>query len=201
MNNRIFILFLICILLSIASVAQSFQGGIAAGLVGSQVNGDTYSGYNKPGAYAAAWIKFSVSERSNLQTELSYFQKGSRHNPDVNKGDDSFYLMRLGYIEMPFNYGYQLSEKISIHGGPAFSFLLHSYEEFNYIEADYGKFQLFNLAANIGVSYKLNEKYSVVFRNNRSLLSIRDQNKDNSLSSFFKGQYNDALMLFLSYKL
>lgn len=181
--------------------AQSFQGGIAAGLVGSQVNGDTYSGYNKPGIYASGWIRIGLGERSRFHTELSYFQKGSRHNPDVNKGDEEFYLMRLGYIEMPFLYEYKLSEKMSIHGGPAISFLLHNYEEFNYLMADYGKFQLFNLTANIGMGYNLNEKYSVILRNNRSLLSIRDQKKDNSLSSFFKGQYNDALILILSYKL
>lgn len=188
--------------LAVGSVsAQLFQGGIGAGLVGSQVNGDTYSGYNKPGVYAAGWIKIGLGERSRFHTELSYFQKGSRHNPDVNKGDEDFYLMRLGYIEMPFLYEYKLSEKLSIHGGPAISFLLHSYEEFNYLIADYGKFQLFNLTANIGMAYNLNEKYSVILRNNRSLLSIRDQKKDNSISSFFKGQYSDALMLILSYKL
>ena len=71
--------------LSYASVAQKFQGGIAAGLVGSQVAGDTYSGYNKPGAYTGIWVRLALNDRSSLQTELSYFQKGSRHNPDEEK--------------------------------------------------------------------------------------------------------------------
>jgi len=181
--------------------SQSFQGGVAAGLVGSQVNGDTYSGYNKPGAYAAAWVKIAVNERSALQTELSYFQKGSRHNPNVNKGDETFYLMRLGYIEMPFLYEYKLNEKLSLQAGPSFSFLLHSYEEFTYLPADFGKFRLFNLSATAGVAYKLNEKLSVLLRNNRSLISIRNEEKDISPGTLLKGQYSDAMALFLSYKL
>lgn len=200
MNKRIPILLSLFLFFSMVVFSQSFQGGVAAGLVGSQVNGDTYSGYNKPGAYAAGWIKISISERSALQTELSYFQKGSRHNPNVNKGDETFYLMRLGYIEMPFLYEYKLSEKLSLHGGPSFSLLLHSYEEFTYLPADYGKFRLINFSACLGLSYKLYEKLDVVLRNNRSLVSIRDIDKDNSPGTFFKGQYSDAMVIFLSYR-
>ena len=37
--------------LSCAGHAQDFNGGLMAGLVGSQVAGDTYSGYNKAGLF------------------------------------------------------------------------------------------------------------------------------------------------------
>jgi len=110
-----------------ASYAQAFKGGVAAGLVGSQVAGDSYSGFHKPGAYAGFWVSLDFGKQSSIYTELSYFQKGSRHNPDEKKQDYTFYLMRLGYIEMPFLYQFHLKNKTIPEVGPSFSFILNSY--------------------------------------------------------------------------
>ncbi len=187
--------------LSYASVAQKFQGGIAAGLVGSQVAGDTYSGYNKPGAYTGIWVRLALNDRSSLQTELSYFQKGSRHNPDEEKQDYTTYLMRLGYIEMPFLYQLNLKNKITFEAGPSFSFLIHSYEELNGLEYT-GDFRLFNTSLMAGVGYPITEKLSAHFRMDSSILSIRKSLVSEAKSRIFdQGQYNDCILFFLSYKL
>ena len=188
--------------LQMVSVAQQFQGGIAAGLVASQVAGDTYSGYHKPGAYVGMWVLLALNERSSFQTELSYIQKGSRHNPDNTTQDYTFYLMRLGYIEMPVLYQYHLKNKITFEAGPAFSFLVHSYEERDYDEISYGEFNLFNLSFIAGIGYPITEKFGVHFRVNSSITSIRtNENAGTRDRLFDNGQYNDALVLFLSYKL
>ena len=157
----------------LTSTAQQFQGGVAAGLVGSQVAGDTYSGFDKPGAYAGIWVRLAVSERTSFQTEISYFQKGSRHNPDEKRQDMTFYLMRLGYVEMPFLYQLHLKNKAILEVGPSLSFLLHSYEELNYEEISFGKFTLFNPSFMAGIGFPITERLSAHFRMNSSLLSIR----------------------------
>jgi hypothetical protein len=187
---------------SLPLMAQQFKGGVAGGLVGSQVAGDTYSGFHKPGAYAGVWVRLDVNERSSFQTELSYFQKGSRHNPDEKRDDFTFYLMRLGYIEMPFLYQYHLKSKVSLEVGPSFSYLLHSYEELDYGEVTYGKFSLFNPSFMAGIGYPVNEKLSVHLRINNSILSIRtDEVTGGRYRLFDHGQYNDCILFFLSYKL
>jgi len=197
--------YLIIVLLFVtvlSSRAQAFQGGVAAGLVGSQVAGDTYSGFHKPGAYAGLWIRLGLSERSSLQTELSYFQKGSRHNPDEKKQDFTFYLMRLGYIEMPFLYQYKLKNKLTLEAGPSFSFLLHSYEEMDYIEVTYGDFSLLNLSFMAGIGYPVTDRLGVQFRMNSSILSIRKDQVSGAVYRLFDhGQYNDCILFFLSYRL
>lgn len=181
--------------------SQQFQGGVAAGLVGSQVAGDTYSGFHKPGAYAGIWVRLAVSERSSIQTELSYFQKGSRHNPDEKKQDYTFYLMRLGYIEMPFLYQFHMKNKVILEVGPSFSFLLHSYEELDYEEITYGDFCLFNPSFMAGIGYPITEKLSVNFRMNSSLISIRKDEVSGAVYRLFDhGQYNDCILFFLGYK-
>jgi hypothetical protein len=188
--------------MNLISFSQAFQGGVAAGLVGSQVAGDTYAGFHKPGAYAGIWVRLAAGERSSFQTEISYFQKGSRHNPDEKKQDFTFYLMRLGYIEMPFLYQYHLKNKITLEVGPSFSFLLHSYEELDYEEISYGDFSLVNLSFMAGFGYPVTEKLGAHFRMNSSILSIRKDEINGAVYRIFDhGQYNDCILFFLSYKL
>jgi len=201
MKQTYFFIFLLSFSV-LASVAQKFQGGLAAGLVGSQVAGDTYSGFHKPGAFAGLWVRLAASERSSFQTEISYFQKGSRHNPDEKRQDYTFYLMRLGYIEMPFLYQYHLKNKLVLEVGPSFSFLLHSYEELDYLEVSYGEFSLVNLSFMAGIGYPVTEKLSVNFRMDSSLLSIRKDEVNGAVYRLFSyGQFNDCILFFLSYKL
>jgi hypothetical protein len=199
-KSLLFFLFLVFTILT--SFAQPFQGGVAAGLVGSQVAGDTYSGFHKPGAYAGIWVRLAAGERSSFQTELSYFQKGSRHNPDEKKQDFTFYLMRLGYIEMPLLYQYKFKNKLMLEVGPSFSFLLHSYEELDYLEVNYGDFSLMNLSFMAGIGFPVTERLSAHFRMNSSILSIRKDEVSGGVYRLFDhGQYNDCILFFLSYRL
>jgi len=201
MKQKILITIFLFIVLD-ASFAQQFQGGVAAGLVGSQVAGDTYSGFHKPGAYGGFWVRLALSDRTSIQTEISYFEKGSRHNPDEKHQDPTFYLMRLGYIEMPFLYQFQLKNKIRFEVGPSFSLLLHSYEELDYMEVTYGKFSLINPSFMAGIGYPISPKLSANFRMNSSVLSIRTDEVNGAVYRLFDhGQYNDCILFFLSYKL
>lgn len=199
---KYFVLITLLTLVGFSATAQQFQGGVAGGLVGSQVAGDTYSGFNKAGIYASLWVRLGLSDRTSLQSEISYFQKGSRHNPDEKHMDMTFYLMRLDYIEMPFLYQLQLKSKIRLEVGPSFSLLLHSHEERDYLGIDYGKFNLINPSFMAGIGYPLGEKLSVHFRMNSSMLSIRKDPANGAVYRFFDhGQYNDCLLFFVSYKL
>jgi len=193
---------LVLLVLSFGSSAQAFQGGVAAGLVGSQVAGDTYSGFNKAGAYASIWVRLGLGESSALQTELSYFQKGSRHNPDDKKQDYTFYLMRVNYIEMPLLYQYSFKSKLRIETGLSMAYLLHSYEELDYIEVTYGDFSLFNPTFIAGFGYPITDRLSAHFRLDSSILSIRtDEVSGARYRIFDHGQYNDCILLYLSYKM
>jgi hypothetical protein len=97
--------YLIIILFTLSSAfsfSQSFKGGIMAGLAGSQVDGDTYSGYNRLGFLAGAYVGHDIANKFDWQFELKYIQKGSykRQNPDA--GDLTIYKLRLNYVEVPF---------------------------------------------------------------------------------------------------
>jgi hypothetical protein len=73
-NIQFFILIVFITGIRIAE-AQRFQGGLKAGLVGSEVSGDNLSGPSKPGFYASAFTSclFQIFPFCNLK--LCLFRK------------------------------------------------------------------------------------------------------------------------------
>lgn len=184
-----------------SSYGQSFKGGVHAGLVGSQVAGDLYSGYNKAGISGGGWVSMEVSPRGELQMELSFLQKGSRENPDYDKGKFDSYLMRLGYVELPFLYRMIYSNKLNFETGLGMNFLLYHFER-SMEEELLKEFNNQNLCFILGLSYNINEHLRANFRTNNSILSIRKEKINGDVWRLWGyGQFSDALILSLYYKL
>ena len=185
--------------------AQGFNGGVTLGLVGSQVAGDTYSGYNKAGIFGGGWVSYDISKHSGFQMELTYFQKGSRHNPNYEKNPADFpYLFRADYVEIPFLYQYKTG-KFIIETGPSMGVLIHYYEESDQLiisdneNANYPA--RLTLQINLGLRFVISENFSAGLRTNNSLLNIRHKNVTGDVWRIFDhGQYNDALVIAAYYK-
>jgi hypothetical protein len=99
--KRYFLLSLLLFGIHYVSFSQAFKAGISAGLSTSQVGGDGYGGFNKAGLTGGVFINTSLNEKMDGQFELEYVQKGSRKNPDTEKGDTEFFLLRLDYVQIP----------------------------------------------------------------------------------------------------
>jgi hypothetical protein len=84
---------------AIKGSSQIFEGGFILGMTASQVDGDTYSGFDKIGLTSGAYIQMEISDNSALKMELRYTQRGA-----YNKQDDQnpgFYKLNLHYGELP----------------------------------------------------------------------------------------------------
>ena len=196
-------LIILLLFLGINSIAQQFHGGVMAGLVGSQVAGDTWSGYKKAGIFAGGYVNLDIGTVSALQLELTYFQKGSRENPTEKNGYQS-YLLRLNYIEMPILYQYKTG-RFTIEVGPSAGFLMGYYESVNQeVISDqqyYVKPARVTLQINLGFQFALTPKIGVDFRTNNSLLNIYSQKQSGDFRRFFDyGRYNDSLVLSMFYR-
>src|ERR1700741_5656237 len=62
-------------------IDQTFRPVIYASLVASQVDGDTYAGYSKPGFMFGAGINRQLSKLFEVECGLTLIQKGARHIP------------------------------------------------------------------------------------------------------------------------
>ena len=198
-----YILLLIVLCTGIFVSAQQFHGGVIGGIAGTQVAGDQLSGYNKAGIFLGGYVNLDVGEKSALQMELTYFQKGSRENPK-EKNNYYSYLLRVNYIEMPLLYQYKAG-KFIVETGPSAGFLLNYYEEDNLeVISDhqgYIKPARVTLQVNLGISYFITEHIGVGLRTNNSLLNIYSENQTGDVRRIFDyGRYNDSLILIMYYQ-
>ena len=182
--------------------AQKFEGGAVLGLVGSQIAGDQLAGYKKAGLNVGGWINLPIGEKSKLQMELTYIQKGSRDNPDYEKEKYDSYLMRLGYVQLPFVYLYQYNNFLGFEAGLGMNFLIHSNEKFSGYETIDSPFKRTNLCFTGGMSFRITDLIKISLRTDNSLFSIRKKKVSGDVWRFWDyGQYSDALVLSAYYKL
>ena len=203
MLNKYFIIIIFILGVGLTATGQQFHGGITAGLVGSQVAGDTYSGYNKAGIFLGGFVSIDVSEKSALHMELTYFQKGSRENP-TEKNAYRSYILRLNYIEFPVFYQYKAG-RFTIEAGPSAGFLMGYYEEVDQeVISDhqyYNKPERVTLQINLGLRFAISEKLGVYFRTNNSLMNFFSENQTGDVRRLWDyGRYNDALVLSVFYQ-
>lgn len=209
---RYVIFILSFIVLASTAIGQDFNGGIMAGVAGTQVAGDyIYTdvdtiglhGFHKAGIFAGAFVNLQISEHSAFQMELEFFQKGSRENPDSANYYNQ-YLFRVNYIELPVLYQYIASKRFKIEFGPSLGFLLGYYEERDYYEIKKGNrpasvtFQL-----NAGLYINIFQHLAANIRTNNSLLNIRSENATGDILRIFPGnygQFNDCLVFSLFYQ-
>ncbi|MCX6271992.1 MAG: porin family protein [Bacteroidetes bacterium] len=199
--------YVLLFVLPFIAAAQAFQGGLLLGVVGSQVAGDMYSGFNKVGFTAGGYVNLKLSQRYKVQLEMEYIQKGSRHNSDPNQGDLIDYRLNVNYIEVPLLLRYDLMERISAEAGLGMAFLVSHKETINGYDMSKGAttpgFRSSNLSIMGGVSYSFYERYCIGFRADSSVLTMRKGSGTGFVRRFTNdwGQFHDLLVFSLYYKL
>lgn len=199
MKDKIFTLIAL-IGFTLVSFGQDFHGGVLFGVAGTEISGDRLSGPNKAGLYLGGFVNREFGERSSLQMELDFIQKGSRENPDsLSYGS---YLLRLSYIEIPVNYRYEFAERALLEVGLSLGVLVHSYEEVDEIEAPLGVYPDFNpldLSFSFGLFYALTKKMKINVRYANSILAVRPHSNGQTYK-WNRGQYNEVLSFVLFYQ-
>jgi len=199
MKTKIFFI-LIFLSTSFLVKAQYFNAGIKAGLVGSQVDGDGYSGYDKLGLDAGIFVNYQLSMRTSLQLEMEYIQKGSSHIPTYIDGDIIEYKMRTSYLQLPVLFQYKFTKNISAEMGPAFGLLLSNYEEFNGWDIPSNPFRKFAFSWITGINYNISNSWKANFRLDYSLMGIRQKPAPGDRWIFLQyGQFNNALVISIQY--
>jgi hypothetical protein len=188
-------------ILTLAASGQEykFNAGIIGGLSTSQVDGDQLAGYDKVGIKAGAFVNRKFSEHVSLQMELLFIQKGSRK--PINTDDNSYFIMRLNYIEVPLVFRFQFSKKIIGEAGPSVATLVSSEEsdEVGVIKSR-PEFKKFDYLVNGGGYYKLSDNWLFNLRFSYSIFPIRPFDTARPYAFFDRGQFNNVLALALHYQ-
>lgn len=188
------------VLLSIAATAQSrFTPGIKLGVSTTQVEGDTYTGFNKVGLDGGPYVQAKINEKWSAQFDMLFVQKGSKHNANPDAGDYNYYLMQLNYIEVPIVAQYHL-RKFIFEIGPGFGYLI-SHREFDF----YGEithpdpFKSYEISGSIGVGYTIYNRLGITWRYTNSIAPIRTYSNPGVAATYNPGQRNNVLAFTLTY--
>ena len=188
--------------LPLLAASQRFNGGLLAGGLVSQVDGDDNGGYNKFGYLGGAFVSLKLSPRSSLQMEMEYIQKGARQNADTLTNTGTTMLTRLHYFEIPLLYQFTFAKRLQAEVGLAADILLGAHIEINGMEPPNitVPFRPVTLSGITGISCYLSDHLKAGFRINYSLLSIRSSIVKGARQILFEtGQYNNVLSLSLSW--
>jgi len=189
--------------------AQAFHGGVLAGFTATQVDGDTYGGYNKAGFQGGVFVNTRLSDLFNAQLEIKYTGKGARK--PVTSTDPAVYNLTLHYIDVPVSVNVRVKQIGSAELGlvPAYLFASKGEDSGGPLPSDYlVSFKKFDLSFMMGINIKVFEKLKLNLRYTYSLLSIRPEKYENGYYTWFgnifgpkTGQYNNCLMAGLYYQL
>lgn len=196
----------------VVSKTQDFNGGVFTGFSASQIDGDTYAGYDKLGLVGGAFVNRDLSQRYNLQFEMLYIQKGARKNQNPDAGDYSIHVVDLKYVELPLLIKYKLykfNERVSFEFGLSAAVLIKSTRK-----DEHGKTSITNpykksdFCTNIGVNYEIIDNLSINLRYSYSLFFtpiLSSVNKTRWMIPwtqyiFSQGQYNNILAFTLRYQ-
>ncbi|HKC68105.1 MAG TPA: porin family protein [Bacteroidia bacterium] len=219
--KQIFIIFFFSILASnilkaqTQGIDQTFRPVIYASLVASQVDGDTYGGYSKPGFMLGAGINRQLSKVFEVEFGLTFIQKGARHNYGLdsasrNNPANPFFLSRLNYLEIPLTVRMNY-KKFNAEVGGAAAYLIQNppYVSTNnptYID---DKYKNFDFSYIVGLGYKFNPLLSINVRFEYSIITIHPYYTSQvgvyhgqfPYSLFNQGLYNNVLQLCLRYRI
>ncbi len=204
MSKKIFIPFILLFLVNIAA-AQRFEGGLLAGYNATQVEGDAYKGYNKPGIVAGAYIQTDVAPAVFMGMEIKYSQKGSRFRQKSQNEDPDKYIMRLDYVDLPVFAGFRTSDKGAIVAGASLGYLVKGkeYDEYGeFVPEDQNAFNNFDLQPFIGFQFDMVERVKLDLRFAYSVLPVRGLPGEDATNYYWlNNQFNNVISLALYYRL
>lgn len=184
-----------------AAGQRVFMGGLNAGIITSQIDGDSYSGFHKFGFHVGGQISMEFNDRAGLLLELAYSQKGSRNAPDLTDPNSNPTLFRwaLNYIEVPVSYQYMIRDNWSAHAGLYWALLINGKQVINGLDHDLdGAFTKADIGFQIGTQYHFGENRYLRVRYSGSAIPMRGDDTDALSSSYWNsGGFN--IVLYLTY--
>lgn len=163
-------------LLALSLMAQRFNGGITAGLSASQIDGDTYAGFNKAGLTAGVFTQTELSKNYNLRFEIKYTGKGAAKQE--NKDNSDFYKRSLHYLELPIRIERLINDVFSVHAGISPGYLFHSNQEgVGLISGEVPGYKNIDLGWLLGAGYQINNRLTLELRYTYSLISVAEKSE------------------------
>lgn len=188
------------------AVAQSFNGGLIAGVTFCQVDGDKYFGYNKLGFTAGGYVNLPIANHFALQMELKYTQMGAKSSiKEAELPTYGQYKLVLHYAEIPLMLRYDFGhftvygkslDFLSLEAGFSLDFLLKYYGEMG--SQQFWKFNFFSVSGNFGLHFALSDHWGL---GARMMYSITPMQTNPTPQWVFNHAYNKVIQATVTYNI
>jgi len=189
--------------------SQTFKGGFIGGFTASQVDGDSYAGFDKLGLHGGVFVSTEFSNYWGLQMEIKYTGRGARKKTSVD--DPSIYKLSLNYIDIPVFLWLNFKEKITLEGGlvTGYLFYIRGEDSNGLLPQEFiNEFKKFDYCWLLGFRYNINSYIAAGLRYSYSLFSIsKAKNTDGkygiiaNIFNYTTGDYNNYLTFSLFLKI
>jgi len=199
---RIIRLYSLLILLTMAGAShgQSLRYGVFGGVTASQVDGDSYSGFNKLGVNAGGFISQYIVFDIYWQVELKYVTRGVYKGPeDYNP---TIYKSTYHYLEIPFSTHYLFNEKFAVELGisPEVLMGVAFFDENGKLDpSTYPENRRFGLSVFVGLSYWFSSSVGLNMRYTNSAIPFREPQEWNNPQ--YKGYFHNVISLSVAYRI
>ena len=163
--------------------AQSFDGGLLAGVVTSQINGDGYAGYHQIGLTAGFFGRIPTDGPLSWQMELKYSLFGAHSDTKEVEWGLNPMNIRLHYVELPLMLRYGLSDLrfngksldfVTLEIGLSGDFLIRGLQSANNESSfDNSSWLFFSITGNAGIQFDLNDRLGINIRSMNSITPCR----------------------------
>lgn len=190
--------------------AQSFGGGLIGGVTFSQLLGTDIYGFQKVGMVGGVYANRRIKEKSAVQLEMVFVQKGLRKVTKIpNGGGITFVNRNLNYIEVPLLFKSKLKGRFDFELGLSGAVLLSTRfrtenGEGDIYDANQQPFNRFEFGCLGGFNFKVSDSFDLNFRYLNSIIRVRKHQAEQTQMfgglRLNRGEYNSVLQLSLRYK-
>lgn len=199
--SRIILIIGLCLLVSaVPLTAQKFNAGLFGGVTAAQVDGDSYSGFNKLGITAGAFVSREIRSQIFWQMEIKYVNRGVYKPPSDN--DPTLYSGTYYYIELPLSAHYIYNDKIQVEAGfsPEVLITTRFRDQDGIIDpSTYPDNRRFGLSVFAGAGYWFNPSLGLGIRYTYSAFPFRDPQEWNHPR--YRGYFHNVISLTLAYRI
>ena len=190
-------------------ISQPFHGGLLGGLTASQVDGDSYAGYNRVGLQGGVFVSTLFTGNLGARLEIKYTSRGARK--PVTSDNTEIYKLNLHYVDLPVLLTLQVKKIGQLELGlvPGYLFAAGGEDDGGELPEDFlVDFRKFDLGTLMGLNLGVSPRIAVNLRYSYSIFSIRDLESAGAYYSWFgklfghsRGDFNNYLTFAVSYML
>jgi len=178
---------------------QQLNAGIFGGVTASQVDGDSYTGFNKLGLCTGFFMNRHIAYNIYWQAELKYGTRGVYKGP--SDMDLTLYRSVYHIVELPLSVHYLYDEKILVELGTSPEVLAGArfWDENGLLDpATYPDNRRIGLSVFAGIGYWFSAKVMAGLRYTNSAIPFRDPAEWNHPQ--YRGYFHNVISLSLAYK-